>query len=422
MDFFHYKNGKLYTEETDVAEIAASAGTPLYVYSKRTIELHISRLKEAFAALEPLICYSIKANANLAVLRTCAENGTGFDIVSGGELYKALAAGGDPKKIVYSGVGKTDAEINQALDAGILFFNVESESELAAIDRIARSRKTRARVSLRINPDVDAHTHAYVTTGRKQNKFGIMIDAAEAIVARWREFGNLDLVGVDMHIGGQITEPEVYGIAIDRLLELCDRVAGLGRRLEYFDVGGGFGIFYRGDEARAAADFAEVITARLGGSGLRVVLEPGRFIIGNAGILVARVIHVKRQAGKRFLICDAGMNDLIRPSLYGAYHRIWPVESHMAFASDDSEDTPPADIVGPICEPGDFLAKDRPMPHVEEGNLLAIFSAGAYGMSMASNYNARPRAAEVMVDGSAWKIVRRRETYEDLVAPERDAR
>lgn len=421
MDFFHYRHGRLFAEDCDVAEIASSAGTPLYIYSRKTVVLHINRLKEAFAPIDPLLCYSVKANANLSLLRTCAENGTGFDIVSGGELYKALATGGEPGRIVYSGVGKTDAEINQSLDAGILFFNVESDAELAAIDRVARARKARARVALRVNPDVDAHTHEYVTTARKQNKFGITLDAAAALAARWQDFRNLDLVGIDMHLGSQITEPEPYGLAIDRLLEFRDRLEKLGHRLQYFDVGGGFAIFYRGDEARAASDFGEVINAKLGGTGLKVVIEPGRFIVGNAGILVARVVYLKWQAGKRFIITDTGMNDLIRPSLYGSYHRIWPVETHLPFTADEGEDTPPADIVGPICESGDFLAKDRPLPAVEEGKLLAVFGAGAYGMTMSSNYNARPRAAEIMVDGAKWTVARRRETYEDLVAPERDA-
>jgi diaminopimelate decarboxylase len=418
MDFFNYKNGRLFAEDVDVSEIASAVGTPLYVYSKATIRLHINRLKEAFAALDPLICYSVKANGNLAILRACAENGTGFDIVSGGELYRALAAGGDPKKIVYAGVGKTDGEINEALTAGILFFNVESENELDAINRVAAHRGMRACVAFRVNPDVDAHTHEYVTTARKHNKFGLTMDAAMRLAARWRDFPSSDLVGVDMHIGSQITETEPYALSIDRLLSLRADLERHGHKLQYFDIGGGFGIFYKGDEASPASQFAQVIIPRLAGSRLKVILEPGRFIVGNAGVILTSVVYVKWQAGKRFIICDAGMNDLLRPAFYGSYHKIWPAETELPFMADESVDTPPADVVGPICESGDFFAKDRPLPAVEAGQLLSIFGAGAYGMSMASNYNARPRAAEVMVDGATWKVVRRRETYDDLVLGE----
>jgi len=418
MDYFHYKNGALFAEDVAAADIAASAGTPVYVYSKRTINLHMDRLQEAFAPLDPLICYSVKANCNLALLKACADRGAGFDIVSGGELHRVLAAGGDPATTVFAGVGKTASEIEQALSAGILMFNVESGSELAVIDSIAARMKTRARVALRVNPDVDSHAHEYTTTGRKENKFGIIVDDAEAVVARWSDFPNCDLVGLDMHIGSQITETEPYCLAIDRVLQLRGRIERLGHRVEYFDLGGGFGIFYKGNEAATAADFASVMIPRLRDAGVKVILEPGRFIVGNAGILLTRVTYVKRHAGKRFLICDAGMNDLLRPTLYGAFHRIWPVETHMPFTTDESVETPPADVVGPICESGDFFAKDRPLPEVPEGALLAVFGAGAYGMVMASNYNARPRPAEVMVDGAKWKIVRRRETYDDLLLDE----
>jgi len=421
MDFFSYRGGRLYAEDVSVEDTASSAGTPLFVYSRQTIRLHISRLQEAFAAAKPIICYSVKANGNLAVLKTCVEAGLGFDIVSGGELYKALAAGGDPKKICYAGVGKTDAEIKQALDAGILMFNVESEAELAAINRIAGEARRRAHVAMRVNPDVDAHTHEYITTAKKQNKFGITLDVAEKIAQRWKEFSNCDLVGVDMHLGSQITETEPYATAIDRLLDFTDKLRKTGHEIEYFDAGGGFGIFYHGGEARTASEFADAIMPKLRGKGLRIILEPGRFIIGNAGILVTRITYVKNQSGKRFIICDAGMNDLVRPSFYGSYHKMWPVKSHVPFTADESESIPPADVVGPICESADFFAKDRPLPVLEQGEYLSIFGAGAYCMSMASNYNARPRAAEVMVEGDHWRIVRRRETYEDLVRGETEA-
>ncbi len=420
MDYFHYRSGRLYAEDVDVAEIAAAVGTPVYIYSRRTIEFHIERFREAFSALSPLVCYSVKANSNLEVLRICAAAGTGFDVVSGGELFRALRAGADASKIVYSGVGKTAAEIEQALEAGILLFNVESQAELEAISAIAATRGTTVDVSLRVNPDVDAHTHEFITTGRARDKFGIAMEDAEELARRWGGFPNCCLVGLDIHIGSQITEPGPYASAIERLLVLRDAVSMLGHEIRYFDIGGGFGIFYRGGEAIPAADFAAAIVPLVEGEGLDVILEPGRFIVGNAGILLTSVTYVKKQSGKRFVICDAAMNDLVRPSMYGAYHRIWPAETHMPFTSDESFDAPLADVVGPVCETGDFMAKDRPLPAVDQGQLLAIFAAGAYAMTMASNYNARPRAPEIMVDGASWRVVRRRETFEDLIRPEED--
>jgi len=418
MDYFNYHEGRLFAEDADVAEIAGALGTPVYVYSRRTILLHIERLREAFAELDPLICYSVKANGNLEVLKTCSEAGTGFDIVSGGELYRALKAGADASKVVYAGVGKTAAEIAYALDEGILMFNVESEAELAAIDAIAGQRGLSAPVSFRLNPDVDTHTHEYTTTAKKHSKFGIAVEEAEKIVSRWEDFPNCRLIGIDMHIGSQITETEPYGAAIDRLLEFAETARAAGHSIEYFDIGGGFGIFYRGTEALEATEFAAEIVPRLRDSGLRPILEPGRFIIGNAGVILTTVTYVKKQSGKRSVICDVAMNDLLRPSIYGSYHRIWPAETHLPFSGDETSETPLADVVGPVCESGDFMARDRPLPNVTGGDLLVIFGAGAYGMSMASNYNARLRAPEVMVDGDSWKTVRRRETFEDLVRPE----
>ncbi|MHC4713862.1 MAG: diaminopimelate decarboxylase [Planctomycetota bacterium] len=418
MDYFHYVDGRLHAEDVDVSEIAEAVGTPAYVYSKATINLHIDRLREAFAEVDPLVLFSVKANGNLEVLRTCAEAGTGFDIVSGGELYRALKAGGDPSRIAYAGVGKTAAEIEYALEKGVLLFNVESEGELEAISEIAGQTGKTAPVALRINPAVDSHAHDYTTTARRKDKFGIALEEAERIVRNWVDYPNCSLVGVDMHIGSQITETTPYGAAIDRLLVFCKVAEAAGHKLEYFDLGGGFGIFYRGGEARDAAEFAGEIVPRLKGKGLSVILEPGRFVVGNAGVLLTNVTYVKRQSGKRFVICDVAMNDLLRPSIYGAYHRIWPACTHLPFSPDETADTPLADIVGPVCESGDFMAKERPLPHVARGDLLVIFGAGAYGMTMASNYNARPRAPEVMVDGSQWRVVRRRETFEDLVRPE----
>lgn len=420
MDLFSYKGGRLYAEDVDVAEIAASAGTPLYIYSRQTILLHLDRLRKAFASAAPLFCYSVKANSNLSVLSTCVQAGTGFDIVSGGELYRALAAGARGSEIVYSGVGKTDAEINQALDADILFFNVESPDELEAIERIASARSVEARVSLRMNPDVDAHAHEYTTTGRKQDKFGIAIEVAEELARNWDAYPNCRLVGVDIHLGSQITSGEPYVQAIEKLLPVVETLREAGHDIEYFDIGGGFGIFYEGSEAKSADEMAAMILPVFEGTGLKLVIEPGRFVVGNAGILVTRVTYVKKQYGKRFVICDAGMNDLIRPAFYGSYHKMWPVESHVPFTVDEGDNVFPADVVGPICESGDFFAKERPLPHMAAGDCLSVFGAGAYGMVMASNYNARPRVAEVMVDGGSWKIVRRRETYDDLLAHEKD--
>jgi diaminopimelate decarboxylase len=415
MDYFHYRDGRLFAEEVDVAEVASAVGTPLYVYSKRTILHHLERLREAFAVLSPLVCYSIKANASLEILRICAAEGAGFDIVSGGELFCAEKAGADMRKVVYSGVGKTREEIGYALDSGILFFNVESRPELAAIDEIAAAKSVTADVSLRVNPDVDAGTHAHITTGRKENKFGIVIDDAVEIAESWRNYPNCRLVGLDMHLGSQITEPGPSGEALDKLLVLVDRLRALGHDVRYIDAGGGFGINYYDDEAASADEMAAVFIERLSGSDLKLVIEPGRFVVGNACVLVTGVTYVKNQSGKRFVITDAAMTELVRPALYGAYHRIWPAATHLPFSPDESVDTPLADVVGPVCESTDFLAKERPLPEVGEGDLLAVFGAGAYGMSMASNYNARCRAAEVMVDGDSFKIVRRRETYEDLV-------
>jgi len=418
MDYFHYHDGALFAEGVEVARIARETGTPVYIYSKATVLLHIERLRNAFAELDPLICYSVKANGNLEVLRTCAGAGTGFDIVSGGELYRALKAGADAGRIAYSGVGKTREEIEYALDEGILLFNVESEAELALLDRVAGEKGVKAPAALRLNPDVDAGTHAHITTGRRENKFGIPAEDAERIAASWRNYPNCRLIGVDMHLGSQITEPGPSAAAMDRLLDLVERLRSVGHTVEYFDIGGGFGINYYGDEAKSADEMAAAIIPKLRGTGLKLIIEPGRFIVGNAGILVTRTTYVKRQSGKRFIICDAAMTDLVRPALYGAYHRIWPAATHMPFTPDESVDTPIADIVGPVCESTDFMAKERPLPEVAQGDLLVIFGAGAYGMSMASNYNARVRAPEVMVDGDEWKVVRRRETFEDLVRPE----
>ena len=423
MDYFAYTNGDLWCERVRVSELADRFGTPLWVYSQRTVLHHFDQIRQAFAAVDPLICYSMKANGNLSVCRVLTEAGAGFDVVSGGELYRALKAGGVGPKIVFAGVGKSDEEIRAGLDVGVTMFNVESIEELENISRIADADGRTAPVALRINPDVDAHTHEKMTTGLYENKFGMDESSARQAMEMIRRLPGVDLVGVHMHIGSQITTVEPYGLAMEKAVAMVHAARDLGHDVRRLNVGGGFGIHYHGDEARHAADFAHVIVPFVQECGCRLTLEPGRFIVGNAGVLVGRVLYVKQGATKRFVIQDAAMTDLIRPTLYGAFHRVWPVSPGEQFLPAPKDDrtlpgTVRCDVVGPVCESGDFLAKDRALPPVRRGDLLATFSAGAYGMVMSSNYNARPRAAEVLVDGERFRCVRRRETYEDLIQPE----
>jgi diaminopimelate decarboxylase len=419
MDFFRYREGQLFAEDAPVAEIAREVKTPVYIYSKATLLDHYDKLARAFAPLSPLICYSVKANSNLSILKIFKERGSGFDVVSGGELFRCMKIDADPSRVVFAGVGKTDEEIRYALRKQIFLFNVESRPELERIHAIARDMGTRARVALRVNPDVDPNTHRYIATGKKETKFGIDFAAAEETLGGIQALDGIELLGLHMHIGSQILETEPYRVALERLLDFADRQRAAGLPVQLLNIGGGFGIHYKEKTAKSADEIARVFVPPLRERGYRLLLEPGRFIAGNAGILVTRVLYVKRSGERRFLICDAGMNDLIRPSLYGSYHRIWPVA---AAAGEDEPGAPPlegeADIVGPICESGDFFAKDRPFPAVKEGDFLAVFSAGAYGMSMASNYNSQPRPAEVLVDGAQVRLIRRRETYDDLVAQE----
>lgn len=421
MDFFAYRNGELYCEEVPLSAVAEAVGTPCYVYSSRTITEHYRRLQEAFAELDPLICYSVKANSNLSVLKLLASLGSGFDVISGGELVRTQAVGAEPAKVVFAGPGKTPAEVRMALEADILMLNLESLPELETVAEVARSVGRRARVSLRLNPDVDPATHTYITTGKRGTKFGLDLEAARRALDLLRaEEDALELVGLHMHIGSQITEVAPYVRALERVLEFRRACREAGFEVPYLDIGGGFGINYRWGEARLAAEFAEALVPMLREAGCRLVMEPGRFIVGNAGVLLVRVLYLKEAGPVRYLITDGAMNDLIRPALYGAYHRIWPLRSD----TDPREGDPdllPTDVVGPICESGDFFAKGRPLPEVAPGEVLVVFSAGAYGMSMSSNYNSRPRAAEVLVDGGRYRLCRRRETYEDLIAPEREA-
>ncbi len=424
MDAFHYQGGTLYCEATSVADLAAEFGTPLYVYSQAAILGTLEALKTAFAEVDPLICYSVKANSNLGVLKLMAAHGSGFDVVSGGELERVGRAGGVSDKTVFAGVGKTDPEIRQGLDAGVLMFNVESEAELAAIARVAAEMGRIAPIALRVNPDVDPKTHRYISTGKKESKFGMDIDRAMDAARTVAKTPSLRMIGVHMHIGSQITSPEPYQGAVEKGVELIARLRELGHPITWYNMGGGYGISYQGKEGRPIEDFARVIVPGVRQAGCRLAIEPGRVIVGNAGILVSRVIYTKQSGDKRFLIQDAAMNDLIRPALYDSFHRIWPVESPAGpppDAGQQSAEIPGIehwDVVGPVCESGDFLAKDRPLPAARAGDLLATFSAGAYGMVMASNYNTRPRAAEVLVDRSSRRLVRRRETLDDLLRPE----
>jgi len=427
MDYFRYRRGILYCENVPVPEIASRAGTPTYIYSARTVVEHYRKLRDAFArnGLDVLVCYSVKANGNLSLLKLMQHEGAGFDVVSGGEIHRALRAGADPRTIVFAGVGKTKAEIRFALSQDILQFNVESEDELETIDGIAREMGRVARIAIRVNPDVDPRTHTYITTGKKENKFGLDFDRTRALVERLGRHPGVRLHGLHMHIGSQIVEVEPYVDALHRLMEFLPACTKAGHAVETLDLGGGFGIFYREKAARPPEAFAEALRPLLARTKCRLILEPGRFIVGNAGILVARVLYVKRSGEKTFYICDAGMTDLIRPSLYGAYHRIWPVETDPSVEGEAPDEETwkgpagPADVVGPICESGDFFAKDRRLPALHRDQLVAIFSAGAYGYVMSSNYNTRPRPAEVIAADARFEVVTPRETVDDLLGRER---
>ena len=402
----------LHCENISYTELAERFGTPLYVYSQAELDSAFARYQTAFAALDPLICYAVKANGNLSVIRRFAELGSGFDIVSGGELARVLAAGGRADKTIFSGVGKSAAEIEFALKSGIKCFNVESLPELDRINEIAGRLKTTAPVSLRINPDVDAQTHPYISTGLKANKFGIAMEDAERAYLHAASLPHLNIIGIDCHIGSQLIKLEPLVEACERLLPLIDKLAAHGIGLQHIDLGGGVGIVYQNEETPDLAAYAAAVQKLLGGRSLKLILEPGRSLVGNAGALLTRVEFVKQNGDKNFVVVDAAMNDLMRPALYQAYHHI-----------ENAEPSPvapfAADIVGPICETGDFLAKDR-MISAQAGDLLVVRSAGAYASSMAGNYNTRPRAAEVLVTGSEAKIVRRRETLEEMLANERD--
>ncbi len=427
MEPFHYQDGQLYCEEIPVARLAEQYGTPLYVYSRAAILGQLQALQKAFAEVDPLVCYSVKANSNLGILKLMAEHGSGFDVVSGGELHRVQVAGGDPGQTVFAGVGKTDEEIRAGIEAGVLMFNVESEAELDAIARVADAIGKVAPIALRVNPDVDPKTHRYISTGKKESKFGMDIDRSLRLAERVAGLQSVSMIGMHMHIGSQITSVEPYAGAVAKGAEIIEKLRAMGHPIAWFNMGGGYGIAYRGPEAKPVEAFAEVIVPVVKKTGCRLAMEPGRVIAGNAGILVSRVLYTKQSGDKRFLIQDAAMNDLIRPALYESFHRIWPVAVPAGFPAPPTDyEAPipgaePWDVVGPVCESGDFLAKDRSLPPLDRGALLAVFSAGAYGMVMASNYNTRPRAAEILVGGPDARVVRRRETYDDLLGPERVA-
>jgi diaminopimelate decarboxylase len=427
MDHFTYRNHELFVENIPVARIAKEVGTPTYIYSKATLTTHYRRIAEAFSSLHPLICYSVKSLPNLSILKTLIAEGAGIDVTSGGELFRALKAGCSPDKIFFAGVGKTDHEIREGLNANVRAFNVESEEEFWNLDRIAGELHKTAHAALRVNPDLqNRSTHTKTFTARKEDKFGINIDRAANFYRLAAKAKNVRLHGLHLHVGSPIKFTEPYAEAITKALALIDELAQDGIVIETLDTGGGFAAFYEGNEAPAFLEYAATIVPLLRErveKGLQVIMEPGRSIACNAGILLAQVQYTKAAGAKKYVIVDAAMNDLIRPTLYESYHFIWPTvgttppnrQSNLRVEGGGDEKV---DIVGPICESGDYLAKDRYLPITRRGDLLAIFSAGAYGMSMSSNYNSRPRAAEVLVDGDSYSIIRKRETYEDLIANE----
>jgi diaminopimelate decarboxylase len=410
MDHFTRKDGELYAEGVSVTSIAEQAGTPCFIYSAAALRTHFDAYEKGFADAKHLVCYSVKANSNLAVLRVLANEGSGFDVVSGGELARVLRAGGDASKVVFSGVGKQEWEIRDAIEAGILMFNVESPGELDVIDRVARDLGKRAPVALRINPDVDPKTHPYISTGLKSAKFGISIERGIEDYSRAKGMAGLEVVGADCHIGSQLTSTEPFIEAVSRMSSLLDRLDQAGIDIRYLDMGGGLGIVYDDEAPPSHDDYARALVSALQGRDITLVIEPGRSIAGNAGIFVTRVLYHKSNDEKNFIVVDGAMNDLVRPAFYQSYHAVEPVK--------DTTKQITADVVGPICETGDFLARDRKVGVVDPGDFYALLSAGAYGFTMSSNYNTRPRAAEILVDGDSWNVVRRRETVEELLEHE----
>ena len=426
MDHFAYRGRTLFCEDVPVPELAETYGTPVYVYSQAALLGQLREVQAAFAAADPIIAYSVKSNGNLGICKLMADHGSGFDVTSGGELHRALKAGSKGAKIVFAGVGKSDAEMRYGLENGVFLFNVESEAELHALGAVAQSMGVKAPVALRVNPDLPPKTHAKTDTSVKGVKFGLDIETVVDVAKSVVDHPGLAVVGLHMHLGSPILKADPYQQGAAKAVQLIKQFRAQGHDIKYLNMGGGFGISYRKQEALPAAAFAEVILPAVKETGCKLVLEPGRFIVGNSGILVSRVVFTKETGGKRYVIQDAAMNDLIRPTLYESFHRIWPVTpaADVPERPDDCEaaipNTFPQDVVGPVCESGDFLAKGRNLPALARGDLLATFSAGAYGMAMASNYNSRCRAAEVLVTGRTHRLIRRRETFADLTACEDD--
>ena len=413
MHHFHYKSGILHAEDVSLVRIAEDVGTPFYCYSTATLERHYKVLAQSFRNMDALICFAVKANSNQAVLATLARLGAGMDVVSEGELRRARAAGVDPSKIIFAGVGKTRSEVSYALREGILGFNVESEPELRALSEVASGLGLTARICLRVNPDVDAKTHAKISTGKSENKFGVPYAEARELYAEAALLPGIKVSGIHMHIGSQITDTQPFRQAFQLMRELALALKNDGIVLEHLDIGGGLGVPYRGanDVPPHPDEYAQVVQETLGDLGLKIVMEPGRMIVGNAGVLVTEVIYVKEGADKTFTIVDAAMNDLIRPTLYEAYHDIWPVEENRSELAPVQQD-----IVGPVCETGDFLAEDRALPPLRPGDRLAVMTAGAYGAVMSSTYNSRPLIPEILVNGDRYDVVRRRPSVDDLIA------
>jgi diaminopimelate decarboxylase len=412
MHHFQYQKKDLHAEQVPIETIASAVGTPFYLYSQKTLETHFTVFDSAFGQLPHLTCYSVKANSNLSILRIFSRHGAGADVVSGGELYRALAAGMPAEKIVYSGVGKKPQEISYAIEAGILMFNVESPQELELIETLAQKAQKKARIALRVNPDINPGTHPYISTGLRENKFGINLHDAVAEYKNALQKKNIDIVGIDCHIGSQITEVGPFVEAMQTLRNLVSELIRSGLHIKYLDLGGGLGITYKKETPPHPEQYAQAVMQALNGLPVTLILEPGRVLVGNAGILVTKVLYTKQSGEKNFIVVDAGMNDLIRPSLYGSYQGIQPVRKR-------SGKKIAADIVGPICESGDFLAKKRKVPAFEPGDLMAVMSAGAYGFSMSSNYNSRPRVSEVLVSGDSYFVIREREAYDDLIRGEK---
>ncbi len=430
-NFFQYKNKELFCEDVSVRDIITAENTPTYIYSKNAIIKNFTEMREAFKDADPLICFSVKSNSNLTILKILSDAGAGFDVVSGGELFRVLRIGVPPDKIVFAGVGKTSEEIRYALLNNIFMFDVESEAELLNIDKIANNLNKRARVALRINPDIDAKTHAKTTTGKKENKFGIDFDTTEKIFTEIGTYKNIDIKGIHVHLGSPIYDPEPYVLALEKVDMLLQKLKQTTKMqgIEYLNIGGGYCISYTGEAVKSPSDFASAIIPVTKKFNAKLIMEPGRFIVGNSGILVSTVTYSKSsRGGKKHVICDAAMNDLIRPSLYDAFHRIWPVHTPVTLPKIELPGEKPetdgdlelVDIVGPVCESSDILAKDRWFPRVNGSDLIAVFSSGAYGFTMSSNYNSRPRACELLVDGDTVSTIRRRETYEDLIAIEEE--